>query len=561
MKKFYTIILFSALALGLNLLFLNPAQAKNDCKRDGCKITITINIVFVGATQAQIDNWTKEIESTWDSPTTGKCACDVSFKVAAKTAASCTAASAQGSHCIEVTVENPRDNNNKVYTAFMWGISKNGSSITGKWGPNTSGTIPGSVTFGLETYTPTPGETYVDAAHEAGHMLGLPDEYDAASGSYPNNLMGRTWGSTAKPNQGHIDSAVANNCKGDDSKCPNECCCGRNGKVDTDPKEECDPSATPTGCKEMQSCDKNCKCINMKATPICGDGYITKPEEECDPKAKPIGCALDEECIGCKCQKVPMINPPTNEPPLPPTTNTNTNQPPSQPTGTPTDTDNDGVADTTDNCINVSNPDQADIDNDGHGDVCDSCTDKDTDGYSLEGGSCSLLDCDDNNNNVNPGKPEDCADGLDNNCDGQIDAADSSCQIADTDGDGITDAQDNCPIASNPDQADWDQDGKGDACDFCIDIDHDGYDFPGGGSCSAAEDCNDHDSAIYPGKIEACDGIDNNCDGIIDETCLPGITCGDGLWDAAFELCDQSAIESGCPYPLICSNCNICLSN
>ena len=38
---------------------------------------------------------------------------------------------------------------------------------------------------------------------------------------------------------------------------------------------------------------------------------------------------------------------------------------------------------------------------------------------------------------------------------------------ADTDGDGIADALDNCPVDPNPDQADRDGDGKGDACDAC----------------------------------------------------------------------------------------------
>lgn len=34
----------------------------------------------------------------------------------------------------------------------------------------------------------------------------------------------------------------------------------------------------------------------------------------------------------------------------------------------------------------------------------------------------------------------------------------------DTDGDGIPDVCDNCPTVNNPDQADKDEDGKGDAC-------------------------------------------------------------------------------------------------
>ncbi|MBN2497296.1 MAG: thrombospondin type 3 repeat-containing protein, partial [Deltaproteobacteria bacterium] len=35
----------------------------------------------------------------------------------------------------------------------------------------------------------------------------------------------------------------------------------------------------------------------------------------------------------------------------------------------------------------------------------------------------------------------------------------------DADGDGLADCVDNCPSVSNPDQADRDQDGLGDACD------------------------------------------------------------------------------------------------
>jgi hypothetical protein len=37
--------------------------------------------------------------------------------------------------------------------------------------------------------------------------------------------------------------------------------------------------------------------------------------------------------------------------------------------------------------------------------------------------------------------------------------------VTDTDGDGIADATDNCPLVANADQADTDGDGKGDACD------------------------------------------------------------------------------------------------
>lgn len=37
-------------------------------------------------------------------------------------------------------------------------------------------------------------------------------------------------------------------------------------------------------------------------------------------------------------------------------------------------------------------------------------------------------------------------------------------------------------------------------------------------------DCNDHDASVYPGAPEICDGKDNNCNGLIDEDCLPQIS-------------------------------------
>jgi hypothetical protein len=43
------------------------------------------------------------------------------------------------------------------------------------------------------------------------------------------------------------------------------------------------------------------------------------------------------------------------------------------------------------------------------------------------------------------------------------------------------------------------------------DIDEDGFD--------SKTDCNDADPAVHPGAVEACDGIDNNCAGGVDEGC------------------------------------------
>ena len=42
-----------------------------------------------------------------------------------------------------------------------------------------------------------------------------------------------------------------------------------------------------------------------------------------------------------------------------------------------------------------------------------------------------------------------------------------------------------------------------------LDVDGDGV--------PASEDCDDNDAAVSPNAQELCDGIDNNCDGAVDE--------------------------------------------
>lgn len=55
----------------------------------------------------------------------------------------------------------------------------------------------------------------------------------------------------------------------------------------------------------------------------------------------------------------------------------------------------------------------------------------------------------------------------------------------------------------------------------CADADKDGV--------IAARDCSDSDAAIHPGAVELCDGVDNNCDGRIDEASTVNIPNGIGL--------------------------------
>ncbi len=100
------------------------------------------------------------------------------------------------------------------------------------------------------------------------------------------------------------------------------------------------------------------------------------------------------------------------------------------------------------------------------------------------------------------------------------DAREEGCQ--DTDGDGICDNIDNCVEVPNPDQADWNFDGVGDACEPCSDIDFDDI-------------CDDDDNCP---KVPNTDQVDTDGDGIGD-ACDPCIdTDQDGICDNADNCVD-----------------------
>lgn len=107
------------------------------------------------------------------------------------------------------------------------------------------------------------------------------------------------------------------------------------------------------------------------------------------------------------------------------------------------DADGDGVANNKDNCPTIQNSDQLDTDGDGLGNVCD--PDIDADGIANAKDNCPLV--------AN-------TDQVDNDYDGQGDVCDG-----DKDGDGVADAKDNCPLVANLDQKDIDGDKLGDLCD------------------------------------------------------------------------------------------------
>ena len=119
---------------------------------------------------------------------------------------------------------------------------------------------------------------------------------------------------------------------------------------------------------------------------------------------------------------------------------------------------------------------------------------------------------------------EDICNGLDDDCSGITDQdfedqdqdGLADCIDMDQDNDGVDDTEDNCLGLYNPDQANADGDAFGDPCDQ--DADNDGW--------PDWLDCAPTDADIYPGAEEVVDGVDNNCNDIVDEDPGEAGTCG-----------------------------------
>ncbi len=185
--------------------------------------------------------------------------------------------------------------------------------------------------------------------------------------------------------------------------------------------------------------------------------------------------------------------------------------------------------------------------------------DADGDGFAISGSG--ELDCNDDNASVFPGAEETC-NGLDDDCDGQVDedASDAAIWYPDRDGDGyggqlgyawaaceqpadFADNANDCDDSAyfvypgaeetcNGLDDDCDGEADEDASDMATwypDVDGDGY-GDAGLTCTACEqpsghvsddqDCDDGDASIHPEASEYCDGVDEDCDGVADDSAL-----------------------------------------
>ncbi|MDP2312039.1 MAG: putative metal-binding motif-containing protein [Pseudomonadota bacterium] len=169
--------------------------------------------------------------------------------------------------------------------------------------------------------------------------------------------------------------------------------------------------------------------------------------------------------------------------------------------------------------------------------------DADDDGY------LASVDCDEADAAIHPGAAETC-DGVDEDCDTVVDNDVGTAWYTDADEDGYGDLateqlaceQPANTVADATDCDDTSATFNPSATEDCADptdyncdgsVGYEDGDLDGAAACL---ECNDGDATVYPGAAEACNGVDDNCDGVVDEgagTIFYLDADGDGFGDAA----------------------------
>ena len=160
--------------------------------------------------------------------------------------------------------------------------------------------------------------------------------------------------------------------------------------------------------------------------------------------------------------------------------------------------------------------------------------------------------------------PEVCGDNLDNDCDGKVDTLDDECDCEPgaTMPCGTTDVgvcQYGESLCENGSWSDCDGNVEPAAEEACngLDDDCDGFvmagewDLDNDGEMVCEGDCADGDPAVNSGADELCNGQDDNCDGAVDEgyyvdvPCLGFGACGAGVYECANDFGYQCSTMPG----------------
>ncbi len=311
---------------------------------------------------------------------------------------------------------------------------------------------------------------------------------------------------------------------------------------------DCDDSNPEVSPAEVETCDGIDNDCDSQVDEVAGTWYTDSDADGYgDPGTAVTGCQPDATiAIGGDCNDAdPLISPGAAE-----ICNAD---------GQPVDENCNGDADDADSSLSAPPTWCQDGDGDGFGDDL-RCTQR---CLGPTGWVQENTDCNDDNPDINPGKPEICAEG-DEDCnalEGMDDPGitDPTVWCSDEDGDHFGDPATCAPLCAKPSgatQDDTDCDdtdeninprgteicgGEDEDCNGLTDdedsgvtetvtwcADADGDSFGDAAACAAAcqgptgsttdqTDCNDASSDQYPGATELCGGVDLDCDGLIDE--------------------------------------------